>query len=167
MKINDSIILQVLLYDISHSGLWPAHSISNIGYFNPTRRFSFSEIDNQCDSVQIKAFFSSRVFFMMVLRTCLRLFHTRVATQKMRRQGAKRGLGLWPSFATRPPRFLCATRRDGTDFIRPFVTRRLRRPAPPRGSCLVLDEIRRRRGCEISVNRPWLFHHRGELGERK
>ena len=43
------------------------------------------------------------------------------------------------------------------DFIQSFVTRRSRRPAQPCGSCLVLDEIRRRRGCEISVNMPRIF----------
>jgi hypothetical protein len=52
------------------------------------------------------------------------------------------------------PAFFVRNPKDGTDFVQPFVTRRLQRLTQPLGSCLVLDEIRRRRGCEINVNRP-------------
>ena len=54
------------------------------------------------------------------------------------------------------PAFFARNQRDGTDFDQPFVAHRLQRPILPRGSCLALDEIRRRRELRniISVNRP-------------
>ena len=51
------------------------------------------------------------------------------------RREAQGIVGLWPSFATQHPLFSCATQREGTDFIQPFVAHRLQRPALPRGSC--------------------------------
>ena len=52
------------------------------------------------------------------------------------------------------PAFFARNPKDGTDFVQPFVTHRLQRLTLPRGWCLVPDEIRRRRGCKIKVNRP-------------
>ena len=37
--------------------------------------------------------------------------------------------------------FLCTTRREGTDFIQPFVIRRLRRPVPPRPTGQRQDQL--------------------------
>jgi len=76
--------------------------------------------------------------------------------EKCARREAQGIAGLWPSFATQHPHFSRATQRDGTDFDQPFVAHRLQRPILPRGSCLALDEIRRRRELRniISVNRP-------------
>ena len=52
-----------------------------------------------------------------------------------------------PAFFVRNPK--------GRDGFRPALRySRLQRLTLPRGSCLVLDEIRRRRGCEININRP-------------
>src|SRR5690349_5523014 len=88
-------------------------------------------------------------------------FATRVAARKSVGQGAKRrtqgtyGQALYGKASRRSIHvFSCATRRDGIDFTQPVVTHRLQRLALRRGSCLVLNKIRRRRGREISVNRP-------------
>src|SRR5574340_1536679 len=87
-------------------------------------------------------------------------FAPRVAARKTRRarRKAQDHSGPMAKLCNAAPAFSCATRRDETDFVQPFVIRRLaayrERPALPCGSCLVLDEIRCHRGCEISVNRP-------------